>query len=145
MENGDIMNSENLARHLMITASTALVMAMGAPASAETAEEFYKGKLLNLIVSVQEGAPGTDTVARIVARHMPNHLPGKPSIVVRNMPGAGHLRATNFLYSQAPKDGLTFGLIWPAYVMHQIVDGRAANYDSAKFQYIGSTGLSNST
>lgn len=115
------------------------------PARADDMEAFFKGKVLSLITSVQEGSPGTDTVARTVGRYMTNYLPGKPSIVVKNMPGAGHVRAANFLSTQATKDGTSFGLIWPAYVMHQVVDGRGAQYDAAKFLYIGSTGLSNST
>jgi tripartite-type tricarboxylate transporter receptor subunit TctC len=76
---------------------------------------------------------------------MATTLPGSPSIIVKNMPGAGHLRATNYMYSQAPRDGSTFALIWPSYVMHQIADGRSSKYDAAKFNYIGSSGASNST
>lgn len=115
-------------------------LSVGSPAAAD----FYAGKTLNLIVSVQEGG-GTDTTARIVGRYMATTLPGSPSIIVKNMPGAGHLRATNYMYSQAPRDGTTFALIWPSYVMHQIADGRSAKYDAAKFNYIGSSGASNST
>ena len=133
-------------RRIAITGICAAMTALPYfPVHAETVEQFYKGKALSLVTSVQAGAPGTDAVARIVAHYMQNYLPGKPTITVQNMPGAGHLRAANYLFREAPKDGTYFGLIWPAYVMHQIIDGRSVEYDAAKFNYLGSTGLSNAT
>ncbi|HEX9810315.1 MAG TPA: tripartite tricarboxylate transporter substrate-binding protein [Alphaproteobacteria bacterium] len=105
-------------------------------------DEFYKGKTITIIVSAGPGG-GADRTARALANHWTNHIPGKPNIIVKNMPGAGHLRATNFLYSQAPKDGTTLGALNSAFVMHQIFRGKGVEYDAAKFHWIGSSDSSN--
>ena len=114
------------------------------PAGAEPLAEFYKGKRLSLIISVGEG-DGMDKMARLVARHWSRHIPGNPTIVPRNMPGAGSLRAANFLYNQAPQDGTTLGAIIPAFVMHQVLGGSGVDYDAAKFHWLGSSNTSNAT
>src|SRR4051812_13261763 len=80
------------------------------PASADAIEDFYKDKQLQLIVGYETGG-GYDSYARTLIRHMPQYIPGKPTIIVRNMPGAGSLIATNYLYAQAPKDGTTFAAV----------------------------------
>lgn len=79
-------------------------------ASAESVEEFYKRKGLTLIVGNGPGG-GFDVFSRLLARHFSEYVPGHPAIVVQNMPGAGSLLAANYLYTVAPKDGTTFGLI----------------------------------
>src|SRR5207244_4518964 len=73
-------------------------------------EGFYRSRQVNLIVGYGPGG-GYDIVARLVARHLARYIPGNPSIVVQNMPGAGSMRAVNYLYSIAPKDGTTFALV----------------------------------
>ncbi len=78
------------------------------PAQADDVADFYKGKRVNLIVSYGPGG-GYDVYARVLARHIGRHIPGNPSIVVQNMPGAGSLRGANYLYNVAPKDGTVFG------------------------------------
>lgn len=113
-----------------------------APAGADSIGDFYKGKSISLLISVGAG-DGMDLTARILARHWKTHLPGQPTFIPKNMPGAGHLRATNFLYDQAPKDGTVVGAIIPSFVMHQMLGGKSVNYDAAKFQWIGSTNASN--
>src|SRR5262245_53902619 len=85
-----------------------VLVAAGVPAAAQ--DEFYKGKQIRLIISAGV-AGGYNTYARLLAAHMPNHIPGKPDIIVQSMPGAGGLLATNFLYAQAPQDGSYLGLI----------------------------------
>src|SRR5262249_45689429 len=72
-------------------------------------EDFYRGKQINLIVGYGPGG-GYDITARLLARHIGRHIRGNPAIVVQNMPGAGSMRAINYLASVAPKDGLTFAL-----------------------------------
>jgi tripartite-type tricarboxylate transporter receptor subunit TctC len=91
-------------------ACLAAAMLTAAPAGAQTVEEFYKGKALTLVVGNGPGG-GFDVFGRLLARHIGRHLPGHPSIIVQNMPGAGSLVAANYLYNLAPKDGTTFGLI----------------------------------
>src|SRR5262249_59525604 len=71
--------------------------------------DFYKGKQLNVIVGTSAGG-GYNLYARVLAKHFGRYVPGNPSIVVQNMPGAGGLRAANYLYKAAPKDGTTFGI-----------------------------------
>jgi len=111
-------------------------------APAVHADDFYAGKTINLIISTNSGG-GLDTNARVIARHLPNHIPGKPLIVPMNMPGAGALRAANFLYNVAPKDGTTLGTLIPAFVLAQVVGRSGVQYDAAKFGWIGSTSSSN--
>ena len=111
-------------------------------AHADQLADFYSGKAISLIVSTGVGG-GVDTNARLVAKHFGNHLPGKPSIVVKNMTGAGHLQATNYLYMQAPKDGTHMGAILPAFVGYQILDGRGSQYDTRNFNFLGSSDVEN--
>lgn len=113
-------------------------------ASPAGAQDFFKGQTISIITSTGEGG-SYDGAARTLARHMGRYIPGSPTIVVKNMPGGGHTRATNFLYTQAPKDGTTIGTISNSIPMHQLVDGRGVRFDVAKFHWIGSAGLSNLT
>ena len=126
-----------LAAGAIVAASLA-----GAGAAADPVADFYAGKPLNLIISTGAGG-GLDANARLVARHMGKHIPGKPSIVARNMPGAGHLQATNFMYAQAPKDGSYIAAILPSFILYQMIDGRGAQYDSKNFNWLGSSDVDN--
>jgi tripartite-type tricarboxylate transporter receptor subunit TctC len=136
-----------LLRHAL--GGTALLLAMltwnaGEGARAADAADFYKGKTIDLIISTGAGG-GLDRNARIVARHLPNHIPGKPTIVAKNMPGAGHLRAANFLHTQAAKDGTVIGTIIPGFLMSQVLEGAGAKFDASKFNWLGSTSYSTQT
>jgi tripartite-type tricarboxylate transporter receptor subunit TctC len=107
--------------------------------------DFYKGKTIELIISTGVGG-GLDTNARTVARHLSKHIPGNPTIVAKNMPGAGHVRAANYIYNQAPKDGTTIGTLIPAFIMAQLLNRTdAIQFDAAKMQWLASTSASNST
>src|SRR5215472_2145059 len=79
-------------------------VAAAAPALAQGADDFYKGKTINMIVGFTPGG-GYDLYARALARHMPQHIPGTPNIIVENMPSAGSLTAVRHLDGTAPKDG----------------------------------------
>src|ERR1700741_320944 len=86
-----------------------VLLALPAAVSAQDAvADFYRGRSVNLIVGYSSGG-GYDTYARILARHLGRHIPGNPSVVVQNMPGAGSLKLANYLFNVAPKDGLTIG------------------------------------
>ncbi len=74
--------------------------------STALAEDFYKGKIIRIIVGAPPGG-GYDTYSRTIARHITKHIPGKPDIYVQNMPGAGTLRAANYSYNRVKGDGLT--------------------------------------
>jgi tripartite-type tricarboxylate transporter receptor subunit TctC len=104
---------------------------------AQSAEEFYKGKTLNFLISSAPGG-GYDTLGRLVARHLPNHFPGNPLVVLRNMPGAGGIVAINHLYSVAPKDGATFALVQNNTPFSPLLGTQQARYDASKFNWLGS-------
>ena len=88
-----------LASVILIATASCIV-----PAAAESVADFYKGKQITMIVGYGTGG-GFDVYARLVARHIVRFIPGNPTAVVQNMPGAGSLRAVNHLYNLAPKDG----------------------------------------
>lgn len=99
-------------RHLARAAAAAIFawVLAGAALAQNGVEDFYKGKQLSLIVGYGPGG-GYDITARLVARYIGRYIPGNPSVVVQNMPGAGSMRAANYLYVNAPKDGTAFALI----------------------------------
>lgn len=102
------------------------------------AEDFYAGKTIDFIVGSASGG-GYDIYARALARHLPRHIPGSPSIVVKNMPGAGSGRAAAFLASVAAKDGTAIGALFPGAIMGPLLEDRAqALYDPTKLQYLAS-------
>lgn len=106
------------------------------------AEDFYKGKTITIITST--GAGGSfDAAARSISRFMPKHIPGNPNMIVKNMPGGGHTRATNYMYSQAPKDGTVIATVGYTIPMHQVTSGRGVRYDASKFNWLGTVGISN--
>ena len=95
----------------VLSVVTGAAIGLGVSATAAQADavaDFYKGKTLRVIVASSAGG-GYDAYSRVLAEHIVRFLPGKPSAVVQNMPGAGGLRAANFLYVRAPKDGTVFG------------------------------------
>jgi tripartite-type tricarboxylate transporter receptor subunit TctC len=117
------------------------IAALAAPAA--YADDFFAGKTMTIIVSTG-GDDSYGYIARIFAQHMPKYIPGQPTIIVKAMPGAGNVLATNHLYNIAPKDGTTIGTINNAIPLHQVLDGRGVHYDASKFNWLGSTGTYNS-
>src|SRR5204862_955748 len=93
---------------LLAIGGGAALIAASAPARTDPVADFYAGKSINLVIGYAPGG-GYDLYARTLGRHIGRHIPGNPSIVVQNMPGAGSLKAASFLYGIAPKDGTTFG------------------------------------
>lgn len=113
----------------------AIGLASTAPIPAQ--EPFYKGKTMRIIVGASAGG-AFDTYSRAIARHMGKHIPGNPStIVVENMPGAGHLIAANYVYKVAKPDGLTIGHFNGGLVISQILGRPGIEFDALKFEYIG--------
>jgi tripartite-type tricarboxylate transporter receptor subunit TctC len=103
----------------------------------------FAGKTITIIVST--GAGGSYShIAHSFARNMPRYLPGKPAMIVKNMPGAGNVLATNFMYNNAPKDGTTIATINNSIPLHQVLNGKGVRYDASKFNWLGSTGTYNS-
>jgi tripartite-type tricarboxylate transporter receptor subunit TctC len=107
-------------------------------ATTARAADYYAGKQMQMIVYSSAG--GTyDVYARLLARHMPDHLPGKPIFVVKNMMGAGGLTAARYLYVTAPKDGLTIGTIGRGLPFEPMLGGsEQLDFDPLKFTWLGS-------
>ena len=105
-------------------------------ASAQTVEEFYKGKSLNLIIP---NAPGGsfDLYARLVANNLGRFIPGHPSIIAQNMPGAAGMIAANYMTGIAPKDGSVMSVLVPNITLAQILGVKSIAYDTRKFNWIG--------
>jgi tripartite-type tricarboxylate transporter receptor subunit TctC len=136
--------ASRLAAAVTVAACTLTSISARAQTSAQTPTEFYAGKTVTLICSADAGG-AVDLNARHVAKHLARYIPGSPTVVVRNMPGAGHLVGTNFLYNQAPRDGTTIGTVINAMPLHQVTGGQGTRFDAAKFNWLGSTGVSNLT
>jgi tripartite-type tricarboxylate transporter receptor subunit TctC len=116
-----------------------LIALMAGGARADAVADFYRGRTVNLIVGYGPGG-GYDLCARLVARHIGRHIPGGPTVVVQNMPGAGSLRAANFLYGAAASDGATFGLIardMPLAAVLRTIAG--VRFDPRRFTWLGSS------
>ncbi len=108
-----------------------------AQAKADAITDFYQTRTITVVVS-SSAAGGYDTLARVVARHIGRHLPGNPVFIVRNMPGAGGMTATNFLYNNAEKDGSVIGLVQNNTPFEPLFGAKEARYDSVKFNWLGS-------
>jgi tripartite-type tricarboxylate transporter receptor subunit TctC len=121
---------------VLLLAATAL-LAGALPVRADSVEEFYRGKQLQILVGAEVGG-GYDINARLVARHIGRHIPGNPSVLPVNMPGGGSLRATNFVYNVAPRDGTAIGAPSRAIVSMPLMGVEAAKYDPTKFGWVGS-------
>ena len=100
--------------------------------------DFYKGKTITVYIGTTPGAL-YDQWGRILAQHMGKHIPGRPDMIVQNMPGAGHMIAANYVYNRTKPDGLSLiGSIVPTLYFDQLVGRKEAQYDWAKFVWIGS-------
>ncbi len=122
---------------LSIPAACFLVATMHAPAHAQA--DFYKGKTVTVVVGAR--AVGSLSVsAQILARHWGRHIPGNPTVVLRQMPGGAHLNATNHVFNVAEPDGLTVLAANPQVAMAQLLKMPAVRFDIRQFIWIGSSG-----
>jgi tripartite-type tricarboxylate transporter receptor subunit TctC len=124
----------NAAWRILRAVLAALVLSGIAAPSA--AQDFYRGKTINLIVGNAAGG-GYDIYARLLARYMGHYIPGEPSFVVRNMPGAGGMVLSNYIYSQAPRDGLTLGLMARSNPIEPLLGNASAKYRPEEFLWVG--------
>ena len=124
--------------------SLAMPLALGAvlsvlhsdPGLAQSPAEFYKGKTVDVYIGSTVGG-GYDIYGRLLARHLGKHIPGSPSVVPKNMEGAG-LRLANWIYNVAPKDGTAIGTFGRGIPFDPILGGKSAQFDANKFGWIGS-------
>jgi tripartite-type tricarboxylate transporter receptor subunit TctC len=116
-----------------LLAATAAIRA----ADADAISDFYGHKTVTLIAGFPPGG-GYDTYVRVLARHYGRFIPGSPSVVPANMPGAGSMTAANHLYKDQPNDGTTLGMFASSVIMEPLLGDKAAMFEPAKFGWIGS-------
>jgi tripartite-type tricarboxylate transporter receptor subunit TctC len=127
---------------LQMALPAALFASSIAPLSAQPIEQPFAGKTITIYVGYTAGG-SYDLYGRLVSRHLGQHLPGRPAVVVQNMPGAGSLKAANYLYEVAPRDGTALGVVVESAALEQALANPAAQYDAAKFTYVGRLATSN--
>jgi tripartite-type tricarboxylate transporter receptor subunit TctC len=118
-----------------------LTLAGAQSSSAQTPEEFYRGKQIRFIVGTAAGQE-YDLWARVIARHMRRHIPGTPTLIVENMPGAGHVIAANYLFDVAPRDGSVIGIVSRNIPDAAVLKLPGVRFDPRKFNWLGSPELS---
>ena len=126
-----------MVKAMLIGAAVHLAAAMlwAVPIQAQPAADFYRGKTLRMLIGYGPGG-GYDIYGRLVAEFLPRHLPGSPTIVAQNMPGAGSFVAAKYMYDVAPKDGTVFGSLAQTLALDSMTN-TSAKLDVAKMPYIG--------
>jgi tripartite-type tricarboxylate transporter receptor subunit TctC len=112
-------------------------LACAGPLRADPVADFYRGRAVSLIIGYSAGG-GYDTYARVLAHHIGRHIPGNPAIIPQNMPGAGSLRAANYLYNVAPKDGTAIATFGRGLAMEPLIGTSATQFDARRFTWLGS-------
>jgi tripartite-type tricarboxylate transporter receptor subunit TctC len=113
-----------------------LLAVLGATRGAAAQDDFYRGKTIRIVVGYSAGG-GFDTYSRAIARHLAKHVPGRPSVIVENMPGAAGLVAANSIYRAGRPDGLTIVNFQGTQVMGQILGREGVEFDARKFEWLG--------
>src|SRR5262245_7156802 len=126
-----------IARPALMIALLA-TLAAPLPAQADPVADFYRGKTINLVVGTSAGND-YDFRGRLIARHMGRHIPGEPVIVPQNMPGAGGIKAANYIAAIAPKDGTTVHMIMTNMMASQAMHLPGIEFDTRQFRWIGNT------
>lgn len=121
---------------VIVLVAVLAAVSFGGAARAQQAP-FYKDKTIRIIVGFTSGGL-YDQYARLLARHMGKYIPGNPNIIVQNMPGAGSLTSTNYVYSVAKPDGLTLGMPGSGIYLDQLLGRKEASFDVAKLAWLGS-------
>jgi tripartite-type tricarboxylate transporter receptor subunit TctC len=125
------------ARTFIVAVSFASALSLGDTAQAQqSVESFYKGNTINVYVGFSPGG-SYDFYGRLFARHMGKHIPGHPNVVLQSMPGAGSLRAANYLYNVAPKDGTGLGVVTQTVMLEESFQTPGVQYKATEFTYVG--------
>lgn len=130
------IRTRSCARIFALTALPLLTFSM--PAAAQS-DGYYKGKQVRMIIPSGAGG-GYDTFARVLSLHLRKHLPGNPSIVDQNMPGASGMLATNWAASIAPKDGTVIVATYNTLLIEPLFGNKSVRYDPRDFEWVGSMG-----
>jgi tripartite-type tricarboxylate transporter receptor subunit TctC len=116
----------------------AATAAFSSSLSAQSVEEFYRGKVINMYIGTGESAGAVGAYPRNVSQIIGKYIPGNPTLVVRNMPGAGGIVLANFINQVGPKDGTAWAFITRGFMLAPLLDRPQATFDPTKFQWIGS-------
>src|SRR5262249_37402018 len=127
---------------IIVVAAATLSLTAAQLAHAQPGEPFFARKTITISIGYTAGG-SYDLYGRLIARHLGKHIPGQPTVVAQNMPGAGSLKAANYLYEVAPKDGTALGVIVESAALEQALGNPAAQYDAARFTYVGRVATSN--
>jgi len=122
---------------ITLTLIAVLTLAAVAPRAAEAQSSRYAGKTVTIVVGFKPGG-GYDATARLLARHLPKHIPGKPSVIVQNMPGANSIIAANHVFAVAKPDGLTIGTFNRNLVIAELTKVSGVKFEMTRFAWIGS-------
>jgi tripartite-type tricarboxylate transporter receptor subunit TctC len=114
-----------------------LFLGVASPTYAQSPADFYRGKTVTIVVGYSAGG-GYDIYARAIGKRLGDHIPGKPTVITQNMPGAGSLTAANYLYNAAPKDGTVIATFARGMPMLPLLDPAKARFDPSKFIWLGS-------
>ena len=120
----------------LAAALTATALLAAGEAAAQTPEEFFRGRTINVYIGFSPGG-SYDFFGRLVARHIGKHVPGAPASVPNSMPGAGSFTAANWLYSVAPKDGTAIGIVSQTMAIEELLGNPAVKFKAAQFNWIG--------
>src|SRR6266404_6068448 len=131
---GELFMQRRLALTMLVAAT--LLGATASLAAADDVADFYRGKRINFVIGYGTGG-GYDIYARLFARFIGEHIPGNPTVVPQNMPGAGSRRAANWLYAVAPKDGTVLACLGQATPTDQALGQPGIQFDARKFNWIG--------
>ena len=114
------------------------LIGLAAPAAAQTPEQFYAGKTIDFVIGYPPGG-SNDVLGRLVARHLGKHLPGQPTVVPKNMPGAGSFLAVNTIFNVSPKDGTVIGIGAPTIALDEKLGTNGVRFKTAELNWIGRT------
>lgn len=115
---------------------SAAVIGLAAPAAAQTPEQFYAGKTIDFVIGYPPGG-SNDTLGRLVARHLGKYVPGTPTVVPKNMPGAGSFLAVNQIFNVMPKDGSVIGIGAPTMPLDEKLGTQGVRFKTAELNWIG--------
>ena len=131
-----------LARSFVMVLAAAALASLAVPAAADDVADFYRSKRISLVIGYGPGG-GYDLYARMLGRFISAHIPGNPTIVPQNMPGAGSRGAANWLYTIAPKDGTVIACLGQATPTDQALDQPGVRFDARAFNWIGNLSVAN--
>jgi tripartite-type tricarboxylate transporter receptor subunit TctC len=127
-------------RHMSWAVSAAAIVSLlsGAAAAADPVDDFYRGKTITMLIGTGEGGGAVEQYPQALAQAMRKYIPGNPTFVVSHMPGAGGIKAANYIYSVAPQDGTYWGFITRGFITAPLLKIPQANFDPTRFNWIGS-------